>query len=124
MRGFLVAVVSVVVLSGCVSVGALNSKMSAWQGRSADELVAEWGPPQQVMQAAENPADKILIYTLERTWTDPGYVSTTRTPYAYRGIQDASVTTYMPPAQSGYTAYRMFWVHPDGRIYNWAWKGT
>lgn len=124
MRGFLVAVFSVVVLSGCVSVSAINSKMASWQGRSADDLLAEWGPPQQVMAAKEDSRDRILIYTIDRTWTNPGYVASTRSSYTYLGLQDATVTTYVPPEQGGYTAYRMFWVHPNGEIFRWAWKGT
>ena len=31
--------------------------------------------------------------------------------------------SYTAPQANGYVATRMFWVHPDGTIYNWRWQG-
>jgi len=111
------------VLSGCAH---LNMVMKSWEGHHYGELIASWGPPQQVFD--DGYGGRILVYTKQRSWTTPGTSSTYTTGQAtawdnYIWGSVTSRSTYNPPQTYGYTAYRMFWINSDGHIYRWAWRG-
>lgn len=106
-------------LSACVNVSAI---MKSWEGNHFSDLIASWGPPQQVMDDGQG--GKIFVYASNRTFTSPGHATTTTTGSVYgSSISAYSTTTYTPPTSFGYTAYRIFWINDSGYIYRWAWKG-
>ena len=112
-----------VILAGCASI---NKTMESWMGHDQSDLIANWGPPQQVMD--DGRGGKIFVYTTTRSHTAPGSSTTTVTGSAY-GYGDTVYgtatghTTYNPPRTTSYNAYRMFWIDQTGRIYRWSWKG-
>ena len=127
-----VLILLLVTLFGCAA--SINKTMDSWRGHNVNELIANWGPPQQTM--SDGQGGQILIYTQSRQWTTPGTATTNtygsaNTYGTYYGNiytgntygNATSTTTYTPPKTSGYQAHRMFWVDRYGKIYNWAWKG-
>src|SRR5688572_17762916 len=110
--------------AGCGSL--INKKMASWDGHHYSDMIASWGPPQQVLD--DGTGGKIFVYTAVRSFTSPGQANTRVTGSAY-GVGNyaygsaTGVTTYTPPQTSSYGAHRMFWVNSSGYIYRWAWKG-
>jgi hypothetical protein len=88
-------------------------------GKDANELIANWGPPSRVM--SDGKGGQVLVYAESREWVTPGRARTTYTDYGYG--QGVARTTYTPATVDGYTAYRMFWVNSENRVYSWSWKG-
>ncbi len=112
------------VSTGCANI---NKVMKSWEGHHYGELIASWGPPQQVFD--DGYGGRILVYTQQRQWTTPGTATTYTTGSAtvwdnYIWGSATSRTTYYPPQTHGYTAYRMFWINSNGYIYRWAWRGA
>lgn len=110
-------------LSGCSSI---NKTMESWMGHHQSDLVASWGPPQQVI--TDGQGGSIFVYTANRAFTSPGSSTTTvvgsASGYGNRAYGSAtSITTYTPPQTTSWSAYRMFWINASGRIYRWSWKG-
>jgi hypothetical protein len=97
-------------LAGC---SCINKSMAAWEGRSANDLIADWGPPQQIM--SDGNGGRILVYTTHTLWG--GDTAQTNGNITSYGAISAT-TTYQP---SG--SYRMFWVNSSGVIYRWTWRG-
>jgi hypothetical protein len=108
-------VLSIAAMAGCAMV---DKSMSSWMGHDQSDLIASWGPPQQIMDDGQG--GKIFVYASTRSFTTPGSATTTvyGTPYAA-----TAYTTYRPPQTSSYNASRMFWIDQNGRVYRWAWKG-
>jgi hypothetical protein len=108
------------------SCASIDKTMESWMGNHQSDLIASWGPPQQVLDDGQG--GKIFVYSTTRSYTSPGSATTNMTGSAY-GIGNTvygnatSYTTYNPPQTSSYNAYRMFWIDGNGRIYRWAWKG-
>jgi len=120
---FLVVLV-LVLFSGCA--GQINNIMRSWEGHHYSDLIASWGPPQQVFD--DGFGGRILVWTSVRSFTSPGQATTytTGTATAYDNYiwgSATSHTTYSPPQTYGWTAYRMFWIDSSGFIYRWGWKG-
>lgn len=85
-----------IALTGCASI---NKDMQAWNGRTSQQLILQWGPPAR--STTDGAGGEVLVY--ER------WVPRTFVPYlGWIG---------------GYTATRMFYVNPEGVIYNWRWQG-
>lgn len=110
--------------AGCSA--AVNQKMQSWDGKHYNDLIANWGAPQEVLDDGQG--GKILIFSAQRTFTSPAYSTSTATGSGsligtnYYGSARGTTTSY-PAQSSGYTASRMFWVNKDGYVYRWAWKG-
>ena len=110
--------------SGCAS--RINQVMKSWEGQHRNDLIASWGPPQQIM--SDGQGGEIFVYTQVKQWTTPGQATTDTTASAnIYGNQiygsGTSRTTYNPPKTYGYQAQRVFWIDKDGYIYRWSWKG-
>ena len=120
----LIVLGSMLSLLGCAA--RINNMMRSWEGQHYSDLIARWGPPQQVFDDGSD--GRILIYTQVREWTSPGK-STTYTEGRATIYDDyiwgsaTSRTTYQPSQTYGCTAHRMFWISKKGYIYRWAWKG-
>jgi hypothetical protein len=123
MMVILILVLALLFISGCASI---NKTMQSWMGHHQSDLIASWGPPQQIMDDGQG--GKIFIYSTTRTFTSPGHSTTTVSGSAYGTGSYAygtatGHTTYTPPQTSSYNAYRMFWIDKNGYIYRWAWRG-
>jgi hypothetical protein len=113
--------------------------MKSWLGCQSSDLVAKWGPPQNVMRDRNG---EIWTYFYQREWTTPGHSETTSTgsaqtygsfhssnifgPAGYTGdtrSQGNAFTTYTPPQTHGYNARRTFFINEQGKIYRYAWQG-
>jgi hypothetical protein len=119
-----ILVAVIVMLPGCA--GKINKVMDSWMGAHYSNLIASWGPPQQVFD--DGGGGRLLVWTQGRSYTVPGYATTTTNFNAnvydnYIWGSATSRTVYNPAQTYGWTAYRMFWIGSDGRIYRWAWKG-
>lgn len=122
-RKLLLLLIIAVLFSGCF---AINKVMKSWMGYHYGQLIAKWGPPQQVFD--DGYGGRILIYTAQREFVAPGrsttYTTGTATMYDnFIWGSATSRTTYTPARVTGYTAYRMFWINKRGIIYKWAWRG-
>jgi hypothetical protein len=103
-------------LIGCTS--RMNQIMASWEGQDANDLIANWGPPTQVMD--DGSGGKILCYQQ----TGAIYVPRTTTGSAYSYGGATSFNTYSTPGYAfPINKYRMFWVNTNGTIYRWSWKG-
>ena len=114
---------TIAVLVGCTS---LNETMESWVGHHRSDLIASWGPPQQVMDDGQG--GEIFVYTTARSFTTPGTSTTTvaGSAYGYGNTTYGTATgqtIYNPPQTTSYNAHRMFWIDQSGRIYRWSWKG-
>ncbi len=120
----LIATLAVLMTSGC---GArINKVMASWERHHYSDLIASWGPPQQVFEDGSD--GRILVWTATRSYTVPGQATTHTTGSAtvyenYIWGSATSHTTYNPAQTYGWTAYGMFWINRDGIIYRWAWRG-
>jgi len=120
----LITVLAFVVTSGCAA--RINKVMASWERQHYSDLIARWGPPQQVFD--DGAGGRILVWTAIRSYTVPGRATTETTGRAtaydnYIWGSATSHTTYTPAQTYGWTAYRMFWINRDGIIYRWAWRG-
>jgi hypothetical protein len=115
----------ILVLVGCGP--SVSEVMQSWEGSHYRQLYASWGPPQEIHDDGQG--GRILIYTMTRSYTSPGYSTTNTQANVYsspfgtgRGTATSS-TTYVPPRTTSYQAYRMFYINEEGYIYYWAWRG-
>src|ERR1039458_10702181 len=72
MKRTLLVVLLLVGLVGCVA--RMNRVMSSWVGNSYGNVIAAWGPPDQVLD--DGSGGKILVYTRVRSYTAPGTATT------------------------------------------------
>lgn len=90
-------------------VGALRDRqteiMAAWVGKHQSELIAEWGPPNNI--TTDGKGGTVLDYSY---YKDKGQ----RIRINRRGRGRIS--------PRGYTAKRYFYVDSNGIIYNFKWK--
>ena len=63
-----------VVLTGCAA--RMNKVMLSWQGRNFNDVMASWGPPDQVFD--DGSGGRVMVWTASRSYTIPGS-STTQT---------------------------------------------
>jgi hypothetical protein len=123
MKKLSILVVATLILVGCSMV---DRQMESWIDHHQSELIANWGPPQQIMDDSQG--GKIFIYSATRNHTTQGRATTNVTGSAY-SVGDFTYgnatghTTYTPPQTSSYNAYRMFWINSNGYIYRAAWRG-
>jgi len=129
MKKLFLILLSAFLLFGCAS--SVNKMMQSWMGHSAEDLIASWGPPAQVL---DNPAGgKIYVYHQNTQVTLPGTPSTPGTAFT-TGYIDAngnwqSTTTYTPgtpgtpPTTYDFERVRVFFVNQQGVIYRWSWRG-
>ena len=105
----------------------INQTMRSWEGAHQSDLIRAWGLPQQVF--ADGYGGQVFVYTNTRItgFTPPTSTTyTTGTANIYGNQiygQATSQTVYNPGMVYGYTAYRVFFINKDGRIYSWSWKG-
>lgn len=96
--------------TGCAT--DINNKMDSWVGHHQSELIASWGPPNQI--STDGKGGTVLVYG--------SYVNLGQRPG--RGKVDVfGNLTYTAPQQRGYTRTRMFYVDTKGYIYSWRWQG-
>ena len=63
--------VATAALAGCVTPGRVEADLSTWQGRSAEELTATWGSPDELVDAGNGER----VYRYIDTYTKlPTYV--------------------------------------------------
>lgn len=122
----LTALVLALATAGCAA--RINQMMASWMGLHYSDLIAQWGPPQQVLD--DGSGGRILVYTAVRRYSTPGHAVTTYDPgiggTGFMGVNiggPSSYTTYTPPQTFESVSYRTFWVDPQGVIYRWAWRG-
>jgi hypothetical protein len=90
---------------------AISRIMDSWVGHYQSELIANWGPPTEIVSNGR--AGNILIYeSLKGTWGDVK---------DRRIVGGAHYRT--KPGQPGYTAKRVFYVDEQGIIESWKWSG-
>lgn len=116
---FAVGVLAASMMPGCA---VLNKSMASWVGHDSNELIAAWGPPQQVLDAGQG--GQIFVYSYNRQWTSPGTAYTTGSATVSGNyVYGQATTTYQPPQTHGYAAQRMFWIDRNRRVYRWSWSG-
>jgi hypothetical protein len=102
----------------------INNSMASWVDHHFTDLLASWGPPQQVMD--DGNGGRVFVYTKTRSYTAPSTATTTANatvnPYN-NTIWGTATTTYNPGQTYSWTSYRMFFIGSNGRIYRWAWRG-
>jgi hypothetical protein len=113
--------------AGCASP---SKTLASWVGHNSNELLASWGPPDEVFSNGEG--GQVFIYTRTREFTQPGTATTTYSSNT-NGIltgglyssntYGTATTTFRPGYTQSYTAYRMFFIDSSGTIYSWAWRG-
>jgi hypothetical protein len=119
--------VVLLLLTGCaISKEALDAKMNTWMGQSANDLIASWGPPTQVIDNGYE--GKILVYEFSHSYTTPGHATTYNSGNAYIYGNNVygygtGTTVYTPPRTTTHSKTRTFWVNSAGIIYRWYWKG-
>lgn len=127
------------VLTGCATTANFTQVMNGWVGKSADELVAHWGPPEasyatsdggQVLQWSKHSVMTMGGYTVNRPVTT--YQTGTANAYGTGGSATATYsgtsTTYVPTTTPAYNipmscAVRMV-VGPDHVIKSWNAQGN
>ena len=99
--------------TACVS--WVDRLMTSWMGYKVSDLIASWGPPQEIIDAGDD--GKIYIWAEVKTFTSTMSTTSSRRP------SGGTTTTYTPSSTSWYRATRSFWVGKDGRVYRTAWYG-
>jgi hypothetical protein len=104
--------------------------MESWLGHHESELLMSWGAPHSVLE--DGRGGRILVYTENRTYVQPGQATTTSTANAYGYAygnqayvhgQGQSYTTYTPAQVHQWQVYRQFRVGSSGRIIEYSWRG-
>jgi hypothetical protein len=77
--------------------------MESWVGHDQNDLIAAWGPPQQILD--DGNGGKILVYVATRSYTSPGHANTivNGSAYTYGNSTYGSAygnTTYTPSVLS------------------------
>jgi hypothetical protein len=78
MKKLRILAVATLMLVGC---SLVDRQMESWMGHHQSELIANWGPPQQVMDDGQG--GKIFIYSATQNYTSPGRATTNVTGSAY-----------------------------------------
>ena len=113
-----------ITLTGCAA--RMNKVMMSWQGHNFNDLLASWGPPNQVFD--DGAGGRVMVWTATRSYTTPGS-STTQTTGSATITGDTiwgnatSHTTYNPGQTYQWNTSRTFWINRDGYVYRWAWRG-
>ena len=123
---FLFACFVLMVMSSCMTPSKMNTIMDSWTNSHESDLIAAWGPPQQVMSDGRD--GKVFIYTQQVNYTTPGTATTTTNVNGYgygntANVYGTSYTTYNPSQTYGYQRQRIFFINSDGQIYRWSWRG-
>jgi len=110
----------------CMTPEKVNAVMRSWEGSHESDLIAAWGPPQQVMSDGSD--GKVFIYTQQFSYTTPGTSTTTgnATAYSYgntTNVYGNSYTTYNPSQTYTRQRQRIFFINSEGRVYRWSWRG-
>ncbi len=105
----------VIFCAGCMTEQKMNEIMKSWEGSHIDDLIAQWGPPKQVLD--DGRGGKIMTWIESHSYTSPGTATTT--DYGF----ETSYTNYTPGQTISWGNSRTFWVDKNGIIYKWAWKG-
>lgn len=115
---------TLITLTGCAA--RMNRVMTSWQGRNFNDVIASWGPPNEVFD--DGSGGRVMVWTATRSYTTPGS-STTQTTGSATATGNTvwgnatSRTTYNPGQTYQWSAYRMLWTNRDGVVYRWAWRG-
>ena len=121
-----IAMVLLILTSLTSCVARMNKVMISWQGHNFNDVIASWGPPDQVFD--DGSGGRVMVWTANRSYTTPGS-ATTRTTGSATAIGNTvsgsatSRTVYNPAQTYQWKAYRIFWVNKEGSIYRWAWRG-
>ncbi|HNQ78846.1 MAG TPA: hypothetical protein PLQ05_07720 [Acidobacteriota bacterium] len=112
----------VILALSAISCAIMNKKMASWEGHDISEVIASWGPPDQVIDIGSG--NKIYSWSQTRSYTSPGTATTNTNVNVYGNTAyGSSTTTYNPPKTTTRQATRSFWVNSSGNIYKWAWRG-
>lgn len=107
-------------LTSCAS--RMNEIMASWEERNVNDLMANWGPPTQVLD--DGSGGRILCYQQSGNIYVPGTTTTTGSAYTYGGMTNLNAySTTTPGYNIPVNKYRMFWANSSGIIYRWSWKG-
>ena len=132
-RRNLITCLCVFLLCSCATTQQVKEELQkTWEGRNANDLVAELGPPTQTLD--DGKGGRILIYTTTKHHHSPGQAFTTYqgTGQAYySGGKSAYSTgsgtgyTFTTPGQSfSRSKHQMFWVNDQGVIYRVEYQKT
>jgi hypothetical protein len=105
-------------LGGCAE--DTNKIMASWEGHNINDVIAQWGPPSQVL---DDPPGKIMTWARGGTIVMPGASRTGYVPQP--GVYGGGYyeTTAAPTMATTFTSTRTFWVNGSGTITRWAWRG-
>jgi hypothetical protein len=104
--------VSVAALTGCVSA---NPNTESWVGQPVAELVASWGPAEQVIYVGDG--NRVFLWPAIRSAIAPVAATTTTTGTTAALASAAAGNT------NSYAATQAFWVSPGGEVYRWSKRG-
>lgn len=120
MRKISSLAILILLLSACGAVKKrINASMDAWTGKHYSDLIAAWGPPQQIIDLGED--GKLLVWVYDRGDSERSVSTTTIEDQTLRDQTLRTETTY--DDSTGWKAYRMFWANAEGIIYRWSWRG-
>jgi len=109
-------------LSACTTAEQMDAKISAYEGNHIDRVLADFGPPTQVLD--DGRGGKIYTYDLSQAYYMPGTTQTFGSAYGPNSPQRFNTFAYTSP---GYTIpvekFRMFWADRNGVVYQTSWKG-
>lgn len=115
MKNFL-ALICVLFLWSCGHTLADYQKMlNTWVGRSADELVTEWGVPSGTYEKTDG--SKVFQYEKKKIYGDSGYAT-------YDGYYRYPSVTYYPGYMKTLECITIFYIDKDGIITNWQSQGN
>jgi len=131
--------IAALLLSSCATSGKFKSTMDSWVGRTADDMVASWGPPQSSYRMSDG--RQVLQWSRSGSFYMPGmtttrpvttYNSGTVNAYGTGGYGTANYagtsTTYLPVQSPGYnipmTCTVRMTVSPQGVVTSWASQGN
>ena len=118
-------IVSLFMLTGCVSVQNYNAGVQTWRGAKASGLFAVWGYPDRKMKLANG--HTLYIYNSHIKGTEP-IVTTPGSTTVYQRHGESYVSV-MPPMVSGGGSYDLrcrtwFNVNKHGVIVNVSFRGN
>ena len=112
LRNLNLGILLILTSAACVSTEKINSMMASWEGRHQSELIAKWGPPDQV--TTDGKSGSIVVYEEYINLGQSG---------GHGRLDSSGNVHYTPGSHNGYTRQRSFYVDSKGYIYRWRWKG-
>lgn len=121
MKRLVFSVILGLALNGCAA--RMSKAMATWMNQPATRLLAQWGPPSQIIKDGDS---EVYVYLYEES---EQVTRTSQAPVTVLGSRTSPNAVIIGGGSTSRTSveterkWRMFWVNDAGIIHHWSWRG-